>query len=116
MTEKRTVDELLADWQTINPGQWPIADAVRKAVHEVYPHVAEKVMYGGILFGIDGKDFGGIFVYSEHSTLELSKGYLIEDPEKILEGTGKFRRHIKLQSREDIEQKHLKKFLQAAIL
>jgi len=62
------------------------------------------------MFSLEG-EIAGIFSYKNHVSLEFSRGHELSDPEQILEGNGKFRRHIKLQTFEQIKEKQLKFFI-----
>jgi hypothetical protein len=55
-----------------------------------------------------------IAVYSKHVNLGFNKGALLEDPAKVLKGTGKWIRHITLKSIVDTENPVLRKYLQSA--
>ena len=72
------------------------------------------MMYGGILFSVDSEMFSGLFAYSKHVSLEFSNGYLMEDVNNHLEGKGKFRRHLKILERKDIETKDVEGFVKQA--
>jgi hypothetical protein len=76
--------------------------------------VGEDVKYEGILFSKE-ESFGGIFVSKNHVSFEFSNGYLLTDPNNILEGNGKFRRHIKLRSISDIKTKDIENFISQAL-
>ena len=65
-----------------------ILESVRKIVFENYPEVKERMMYGGIIFSLND-DWGGVFVYKNHLSFEFSYGYKLDDPENLLEGSGK---------------------------
>lgn len=99
----------LADYK-----KFEILQRVRKILFTFYPDVQEKFMYGGIIFNL-GEDFGGVFVYSKHISVEFSKGILFKDPDNFLEGKGKFRRHIKLNSIDQIESKNLEFFIHQGV-
>jgi hypothetical protein len=71
-------------------------------------------MYGGIMFAVN-EDVGGIFTSKKHVSFEFSKGVNFKDPKKILEGTGKFRRHLKLITLDDVNIKNVEYFIQQAI-
>ncbi|EBA12600.1 DUF1801 domain-containing protein [Roseobacter sp. CCS2] len=58
---------------------------------------------------------GGVFIYTGHVSLEFAKGVLFDDPQAVLEGKGKFRRHIKLRALHDITAKTCNSFLRQAI-
>ena len=78
------------------------------------PHVSEEVKYGGIIFS-SGVQFSGVFAYKQHVSVEFSYGATIDDTLGHLEGGGKYRRHMKLYSAEDIKAKHLAQYLVLAL-
>lgn len=88
-----------------------IISLIQKIVQQVFPEVTERIMYGGIMFSLQGEDFGGVFPYTKHISFEFSQGHALDDPNGFLEGKGKLRRHIKLRKLEDIEVKQLTFFL-----
>lgn len=85
---------------------------------DMFPDAAFVEKYGGQLIQTNADDpdtqVGGIFAYTNHVTLELSQGALLDDPDGVLEGKGKFRRHIKLSSVAEIVGKGVREMLQAA--
>ncbi len=76
--------------------------------------ICEYIKYGGIMFAKDGEDFGGIFVYKNHCSIEFGYGANLHDPDGFLEGGGKFRRHLKIRTKEDIHKKQAAIFIQNA--
>ncbi|HAJ95428.1 MAG TPA: hypothetical protein DCP02_04250 [Actinobacteria bacterium] len=60
-------------------------------------------------------DFGGLFVRKKHISLEFSSGADMNDSYTILEGTGKFRRHLKIRSLADIENKTVDFFVKQSL-
>ena len=100
--------------KVIDHAKYQILIKLREIVFEHYPKVEEKFMYGGIIFSFK-EDFGGVFVYQNHVSFEFSLGYKFEDAQKLLEGKGKYRRHLKLKSIEDIETKKVDYFVKQSI-
>jgi hypothetical protein len=49
-----------------------------------------------------------------HVTFGFLRGTFLPDPAKLLEGTGKSLRHVKLRSLDDLRRPELKKLIQAA--
>ena len=76
--------------------------------------LSEEVKYGGILF-VSDVQFGGVFAYREHVSVEFSHGAKIVDKGPHLEGGGKGRRHIKLRAVGDITAKKLAAYLPQAL-
>jgi len=53
-------------------------------------------------------------VGKNHVTLGFHYGTSLDDPESLLEGSGKNLRHVKLRAAEDLEKKGLKELVLAA--
>jgi hypothetical protein len=68
-------------------------------------------MYGGIMFTLRGADVGGVFPYTKHVSFEFSNGVELEDRNNKLEGSGKRRRHLKIETMSDIVMKNLPYYL-----
>jgi hypothetical protein len=77
-------------------------------------NVTEEIKYGGVLFS-KGKPFGGVFPYAQHVSMEFSHGAEFDDPEKLLEGSGKFRRHLKFALDIQVDEDLVKFFLKQAL-
>jgi len=113
MTTK-TVQTLLDDIRLLGEEQCSLVESVRSLVKKTIPRVSEEVKYGGIIFS-SGVMFSGVFAYKQHVSVEFSHGATIDDTLGHLEGGGKYRRHIKLHSAEDIKAKHLAQYLVLAL-
>ena len=107
------VKNLLDDWHIANPALHEIANNVRTTILQLAGAIDEEVKYCGILFAAP-EPFCGIFVYKQHVSVEFSHGSKIVDPHGLLEGKGKGRRHLKLHTLEDVENKHLTDYLRLA--
>ena len=94
--------------------KFDILKKMRDIVFKLSPEINERMMYGGIMFSLDD-DLGGVFVRKNHISFEFSNGYQFNDPKKLLEGTGKFRRHLKIRSLTDIKSKELYFFVKQAV-
>ena len=62
----------------------------------------------GIVFLTDNRLICGIFVRKNHISIEFSMGNEIQDADGFLEGSGKYRRHIKLFELKDMKNKKVK--------
>lgn len=109
------VDTFLGDLKRTDEKSYSILAHLRDIIFEIHPTSSEKIMYGGIVFFMDNEMFGGIFAYKDHVSIEFSKGYLMQDPLKRLEGKGKFRRHLKLQNENDIQTKDIAFYVSQAV-
>lgn len=78
------------------------------------PDLVEDIKYGGIAFLSDGEVIGGIHSYKDHVSVEFSNGAQFDDPRELLEGKGKFRRHLKSCGFNDIRGQDAEFFFQQA--
>lgn len=92
-----------------------IVERLRALVLSVAPEASFVEKYGGLVIesspGRTATQFCGIFAYKKHVSLEFSNGAHLTDHEKVLEGEGKYRRHIKLRELSDIGEKRCKDYL-----
>ena len=111
-SKNEKVQKFLDDIAETDSEKFEILQSLRGIVFAKLSEVSEIVKYGGIMFSLEGqKDFGGIFVYKEHVSLEFSKGAKFSDPQKLLEGKGKFRRHLKIRFLAEIKTKNTEFFI-----
>jgi len=54
-------------------------------------------------------------IYTNHLNLGFNKGTLLQDPHKLLKGTGNLMRHISIQSPTDYNTKKVKDLIKTAI-
>ena len=104
------VQDFISQTMMIDHAKYQVLEDLRKIVFKHFPEVKERVMYGGIMLSLP-EDVGGIFVYKNHVSFEFGNGVNFNDPEKVLEGSGKFRRHLKIKSIEDITEKKADYFI-----
>lgn len=109
MTADR-VAQFLEDARFLGDERFKLVESLRKEVLSLDKSISEEVKYGGILFA-SSKPFCGIFSYAKHVSLEFSEGASLPDKRNLLEGEGKFRRHIKLLSQDDIAAKRIHEYV-----
>lgn len=108
------VEKYLEEMMLINDEQFNVLRKLREIVFNVNPKTNERIMYGGIMFSLND-DFGGIFVRKNHISFEFGNGFTMNDPDKLLEGKGKFRRHLKIRSLSDIDDKKVEFFVKQSM-
>jgi len=113
-SKNEQVQKFLDETNLIDGDKHKILQKLREIVLDIHKTVNERMMYGGIMFSLE-KDFGGIFVSKNHISFEFSFGYKMNDKKKLLEGTGKFRRHLKIKSLSDIKGKDVVFFVKQAV-
>ncbi|PKM42245.1 MAG: hypothetical protein CVV05_19090 [Gammaproteobacteria bacterium HGW-Gammaproteobacteria-1] len=110
MSDQDKLARLIDDLSQTRPAMYAIAERARRTIHAAVPDTTERVMYGGFMFAAP-QDFCGVFVYAQHVSVEFGAGAELDDPLGVLEGKGKFRRHIKLRTVEDIKARHLRDYV-----
>src|ERR1051325_11192468 len=58
--------------------------------------------------------FGYVNVFKAHVNVGFFRGAEIADPQGLLEGTGKFMRHVKLRPEDEVEGAALRKLIEGA--
>ena len=89
--------------------QRKIMDAVRQLIHESVNDVQEEFKWSRPVFR-KGQDFAYLKIASTYVTLGFFQYQKLDDPDHLLEGSGKDMRHIKLKKAEDINSKLLRKW------
>ena len=108
------VEKFLDDIGQIDAQRLRLVSALREQVLALAPEAVEEVKYGGLHYSAP-VPCCGIFSYAQHVSLEFSHGAELADPHQVLEGSGKFRRHIKLRSAEEIESKQVADYIARAL-
>ena len=113
-SKNEKVQKFLYDIESIDAEKLRILQELRDIILIQYPEVNERMVYGGIMFS-HKDDFGGLFVRKQHISFEFSNGFAMKDPKKLLEGTGKYRRHLKIRSLAGIKDKEVDFFVKQAV-
>jgi hypothetical protein len=113
-SKNEQVQKFLEEIMMFNDEQFIILQKLRGIVFKIYPKTNERMMYGGIMFSLE-EDYSGIFVRKNHVSFEFINGFTMNDQKKLLEGTGKFRRHLKIRSLEDIKNKKVDFFVKQSV-
>lgn len=78
-------------------------DDVRELLHDGHPTAC-----------VGDAAFGYVNAFQAHVNVGFFLGAVIADPEGLLEGAGKFMRHVKLRTDRDVDVAALKKLILAA--
>jgi hypothetical protein len=78
-------------------------DDVRELLHDGHPTAC-----------VGDAAFGYVNAFKSHVNVGFFRGAEIADPEGLLEGTGRFMRHVKLRPGEDIDPRDLMTLIETA--
>ncbi len=93
---------------------------LRQLILEVFPNAVEQIdpKSGLIAYGYNKSYKGQVFaivLHMKHINLMFAKGAQLSDPEKLLAGTGKQARHVKIRSEVETQNPALRALLQEAL-
>ena len=78
-------------------------DDVRELLHDGHPTAC-----------VGDAAFAYVNAFKAHVNVGFFRGAEIVDPERLLEGTGKFMRHVKLGPERDVDARALRKLVETA--
>ena len=98
-----------------DPGKRAVIRALRQFVARTAPQLQESVKWGNGCW-LRGKT-PVAYVYSapDHVQFGFFNGSALEDPQGLLNGAGKFVRHVKVRKRSDIDEQPFGALLRQAV-
>jgi hypothetical protein len=90
-----------------------ILAALRGLIENAVPDATEAFKWGQPVYG-KKKDFCYLKAAKSHVNLGFMNHEVLNDPDGLLEGTGKSMRHVKLRSLADVNAKLFKSWIKAA--
>ena len=100
------IEKFLAELKVKDSDKYEVLTNLRSVVFTSISNLSETFKYGGILFSIND-NFGGLYVSKQHVSFEFTYGYKL-DTELALEGDGKYRRHLKFRTLDEVNQSKAK--------
>jgi hypothetical protein len=99
----------------LKPEQRAIAATFHRLVRSAAPTIDASLKWGMPFYSKDGM-LGGIMVAKKHVSLFFVKGAKLKDPKKLLSGSGKTMRALKVTSSQEIPAAAVKSFVKQAVL
>ncbi len=109
------IEEFIRGIQSVNSEHAQIVERVRDLFMDAERNLIQKIMYGGLVFFKDSALIGGVFPYTKHISIEFSNGADFSDPSSALEGNGKSRRHLKIYTAADVDNRDARFFIKQAV-
>lgn len=91
----------------------PVVDELRRLVRQAAPDASEIVKWNHIVFQ-QGGDVCYLAPARDHVTFGFFRGASLADPEGLLEGTGKWMRHVKVRSPGDLRKREYRALVEQA--
>jgi len=114
-------EDLIRELSSFDLSVGELALALREMVLKEAPAAVEKVLrvyalvFWYSLTGRMSDAFVQVVTYPKGVNLMFNRGAELEDPDGVLVGEGKIIRHIKVRRPEDLKNRHLRKFIRAAL-
>jgi hypothetical protein len=98
--------------EALDPQKRKIAERLRGLVKDTLPDAVETVKWGNVTYLSNGKNLSWLIVYKDHVDLGFFLGAKLSS--KLLEGSGKGLRHIKVGTLADIDDSEFGRLLKDA--
>lgn len=105
-------DAYLADQSARNQ---PLLRALRRFVKRAAPGLAEAVKWSNGCWIGDREPVAYLYSASDHVQFGFFRGSRLEDPDGLLRGSGQWVRHVRVETRRDIDARRLGLLLAQAV-
>lgn len=105
----KSVDAII---KNLNPQKKALAEKLRAIVKKTLPNAEETIKWGNITYLLDGKNLAWLLFYRDHVDLGFFMGAKLRS--RLLEGTGKGLRHIKVRTPANINVPEFSRLLKQA--
>ena len=111
MSKAKTADALVKE---LKPPARAVVQRLRAFVKKRAPQLDEQIKWGGVCWVGHG-----VVCYAhalqKHVDFGFFQGVRLKDPKRVLEGTGKFLRHVKVRASSEIREKEFSALLKQAV-
>ena len=104
----RSVDDLIASYPE---PQRETVMALRALIREAAPRLEESVKWGKPVYGRGRETLFSFVPQSRYVNLQIFNGATLDDPDALLEGTGKSLRHVKCYASAEAARPELRDLL-----
>ena len=82
---------------------------LRDIITEIHPKIVERIKWDNLTFVNNGNNIASVYSFETVSYINLAffKATSLADPKRLLEGTAKGMRHVKIRSKKDINKKQI---------
>lgn len=91
-----------------------VLEALRKIILSQGSEVVEEIKWSRPCYSINGKLFCYLYVAKNYVTLGFEKGASLDDPSKLLKGTGKEMRHVTFKTLDEVNKPEINRLIEEA--
>ena len=84
---------------------------LRELIHQVVPETGEAIKWSRPHYSMGRRPVCYIGGFQKHVTLAFHDGRMLNDPDKILLGSGKQMKYLKFRSMDDLDEEKLRKWI-----
>jgi len=101
---------------SLPPRKHQLAMKIREIILKSYPSFKETIKWGNLTFVSNG-NIANIYAYDKTDYINVAffQATKLSDPKKLLQGTGKSMRHLKMNSEKDIDEKQIAAWVKETI-
>lgn len=99
----------------LDPSQAEIVTKLRTIMTTDFTQLKEEFKWSRPVYTLQGKDVAYVLVTKQGVNFGFNRGALLSDPKKLLEGTGKDMRHLKIANVEKLDIAYVKQLINQAV-
>ena len=84
---------------------------LRELIHQVVPETSEAIKWSRPHFSMGRRPVCYLGGFQKHVTLAFHDGRMLNDPDKILLGSGKQMKYLKFRSMDELDEEKLRKWI-----
>jgi len=112
---RRTASDASEYLKSVAESVRPVAVALRRLVLKAAPSLTERMRYGMPQYVRDKHTVVYIMPAADHVNLGFYDGVDLDDPKKLLDGTGKRLRHVKVRNVQEVRSLALSTLIEEAV-
>ena len=103
-------------FESLSDDMAPLAAELRRLILRAVPSVTEIIKWGAPVYEKDGMSICGLRAAKGYVSLQFgSIGITLDDPDKLLEGTDKRMRHVKVRTKGEIKGELFTSWIKEAV-
>jgi len=106
-----TLDQYL---KTIPPAHHELVQMLDSIISQAMPSLTSSLKWGNLTYSAV-KNVCAIVTHKQHVNLQFFQGAHLDDPQKVLTGTGKDMRHLRVAQVDDVDAAYVRLLLDQAI-
>lgn len=108
MEEQAAVREYI---ERFSPEFREILKRLQELIYQVVPDAEEAIKWNMPVFSFRGRNICNVAGYKNHVSLTFYNGTMLNDPDGLLQGSGKYMKFIRFSSVSDLDEERLRTWI-----